>query len=244
MKKKSDEIGMNRTGNASSPVDSKKMLENVDPNVSTAPRIEKSRISAVRTAYSENAAPVGSVPPPASVKGTITTGTQMLMGKNPAVFINKLGERLAFERTGTRLYQAVISRYDVLKATPGFPKLGDLKKIHEDELAHFQMLWDSLVELGADPTVVTPGADLAGVESTGLLQVITDPRTRGAECLHSLLVAELADHDGWEMLIDLARSLGHDTLAGRFEKALQQEEMHLSSVRNWMTTIINNEAAA
>ena len=33
---------MNRTGNASSPVDSKKMLENVDPNVSTAPRIEKS----------------------------------------------------------------------------------------------------------------------------------------------------------------------------------------------------------
>lgn len=240
--KMSDEIGMNRTGNATSPIDSREMMENTDPSRSTAPPIENSRIAAVRMAYSENAEPVGTVPPPASVMGAISTGAQMMTGKNPTVFINRMGERLAFERTGSRLYQALISRYDALKSTPGFPELGELKKVHEDELAHFQMLWDSLSEFGADPTVQTPGADLVGVESTGLLQVLTDPRTNGSECLHALLVAELADRDGWELLIDLGKSLGHDDLVRRFEQALKQEETHLSSLRKWIRNTIQKEA--
>jgi len=238
-----DEIGMNRTGNATSPIDSRKMGENLeDPGIPVAPPIERSRISAVRTAYSENAEPVGTVSPPATIKNAVTTGTQMVIGRNPAVFINKLGERLAFERTGSRLYQAVISRYDALKSASGFPELGELQKVHNDEVSHFEMLWEALTELGADPTVQTPAADIAGVESTGLMQVLTDPRTNGAECLHSLLVAELADLDGWNMLIELAKSFGHDDLARRFQQAFMEEEEHLQSVRSWITTMTLKES--
>lgn len=237
-----EQMGMNRTGNATSPIDSREMMDNMDPDFPMAPPIEESEISVLRTAYSEAAEPVGTVPPPASMKGAMTTGVQMMTGKNPAVFINRLGERLAFERTGSRLYQALISRYDALKTAPGFPDLEAIKHIHSEEVAHFQIVWDALTELGADPTVQTPGADIAGVESMGLLQVLTDPRTSGAECLHSLLVAELADFDGWNMLIDLAKSFGQQDMAKRFSKALISEESHLRNVRSWITTVTFNEA--
>jgi hypothetical protein len=237
-----DEIGMNRTGTGASPLDSRAMMDNADPNASIAPEIDASLISAVRAAYSENAEPVGTIPPPASLKGALKTGAKMMLGKNPSVFINKLGERLAFERTGSRLYQAVISRYDALKSMDGFPPLSDVKIIHSEEVDHFEMLWDALKELGADPTVQTPGADIAGVEASGLLQVLTDPRTNGAECLHSLLVAELADRDGWDMLIDLAKSFGNDDMIERFQQALAQEETHLDNVRAWNMAITSKEA--
>lgn len=238
----SEGIGMNRTGNATSPIDSREMMDNVDPDRPSAPPIENSGISKIRTRYTESAEPLGTVPPPATVVGAVTTGIEKLTGKNPAVFINKLGERLAFERTGSRLYQALISRYDALKTVSGFPELAAIQRIHEDELAHFQLIWDTITELGADPTVQTPAADLAGVEATGLLQVLTDPRTNGAECLHALLVAELADNDGWNMLIELADSLGHDRIAARFNEALLQEDAHLHDIRSWIKNVTIAEA--
>jgi len=49
------------------------------------------------------------------------------------------------------------------------------------------------------------------------------------------MVAELADNEGWEMLIGLTRSFGQDELAERFERALEEEQTHLVSVRRWLT---------
>jgi hypothetical protein len=34
----------------------------------------------------------------------------MLGGKEPIVFLDKLGERAAFERSGTRLYETLIAK--------------------------------------------------------------------------------------------------------------------------------------
>jgi hypothetical protein len=92
----------------------------------------------------------------------------------------------------------------------------------------------ALESLGADPTAITPSANVASVEAMGIVQVITDPRTTLAQSLHAMLVAELADTEGWEILIELATRLGHDGMGDDFRDALRAEERHLAHVRQWV----------
>jgi hypothetical protein len=54
-------------------------------------------------------------PHPASMlKGSLKKGVAKLKGISPNMFLDKLGERIAFERTGTRLYDELISKYRAL----------------------------------------------------------------------------------------------------------------------------------
>jgi hypothetical protein len=73
-----------------------------------------------------------------------------------------------------------------------------------------------------------------GVQVAGLMKAMTDPRATFVRSLHALLVAELADNDGWWMLVELARALGQSELAGRFQQAWKEEQQHVGSVRRWM----------
>jgi hypothetical protein len=57
-------------------------------------------------------------------------------------------------------------------------------------------------------------------------------------------MAELADGDGWQLLIDLAEHLGFDEQAQRFRDALIEEERHVLRVRGWITAALIGEAGA
>jgi rubrerythrin len=120
--------------------------------------------------------------------------------------------------------------------------LDQLQQFRAEEASHIGLCWDALRQLGADPTVVTPMADANAVASIGLMQLITDPRTTIAQSLHAIHVAELADNDGWQLLIKLARELGQDEIVGRFQSALEEEDRHLASLRTWMEQLCLNEA--
>jgi ferritin-like metal-binding protein YciE len=76
-----------------------------------------------------------------------------------------------------------------------------------------------------------------GIETMGLLQAATDPRTTLAQTLHAALAAELADNAGWETLILLAEDAGHTTMVERFREALEHEVTHLENVRSWYTQL-------
>lgn len=96
--------------------------------------------------------------------------------------------------------------------------------------------------LGADPTAVTPEADLNGVASIGLMQIVTDPRTSVAQSLHAIHIVELADRDGWELLIHLTIEFGQEEMAANFRQALAEEERHLATVRDVMKSSCLSEA--
>ena len=89
---------------------------------------------------------------------------------------------------------------------------------------------------------MTPLADTNAVASIGLMQIVTDPRMTVAQSLHAIHVAELADNDGWQLLIKLARGMGQDDMAGRFQIALEDEDKHLAALRTWMEQICMGEA--
>lgn len=233
MMKEGVAIGKNRTGIDLSPIDKQQLIEATE---ATIPSMEgdMTEIADMRSEYLENGERLGSVPPPATVKGVASNALDALKGGNPAVLVDKLGERLAFERTGTRLYEALIAKHQNTESFPGAPTLEDLRHIQTEELEHFEMLRDVIIQLGGDPTTVTPAADVMAVSSLGLVQVLSDPRTTFMQSLEAILTAELVDNDSWAMLIRLTKAMGHPLVAQKFEKALAEEEEHLSKVRSWI----------
>lgn len=225
--------GPNRTGISVSPIDAKEMIA---ASAGDAPPSLRATLVPIRESYLEETGTVGSVPVPASVKGVLKTGASLLKGEHPAIFIDKLGERLAFERSGVRLYQAMLEKCAVSALLPE-EAVQKLRHFQHEELEHFEMLSAAMKSIGADPTAQTPGADLAGVESQGLVQAITDPRATIDQALHVLLAAEALDAPGWEDLIALAKALGHDTLADQFANALSQENIHLATIHAWYSQL-------
>lgn len=234
-------IGFNRTGLQMAPLGGTEQVTASD-EIPADIVGDRSALAHQRSEYGIHADRIGSVPVPGTFKGVANTLIKKLTGKNIEVLIDKLGERLAFERTGTRLYDALIA-----KAT-AMPKVNEqlrenLQQFRKEELQHFKLVSDALEALGADPTAQTPCADVVGVASLGLVQVITEPRTNLAQALNALLTAELTDNAGWELLIQLATQLGQTQLVADFEKALDEERNHLHTIRSWLEHELLNDAS-
>jgi hypothetical protein len=241
MKKASSDVGLNRTGIQTSPIDSKEAIEGAKQGLPSSLGSEAG-ILEVRALYAKESDGLGTVPVPATLKGMFQTAKGMLKGTKPTVFIDKLGERAGFERTGVRLYQAALLKFDVYGTWEGGPSREQLEKIHRDELAHFILVREAIEKLGADPTALTPSADLMSMASKGIPEVLVDPRTNLVQCLEALMVAELTDNAGWELLIELAQGLGQAELVEQFEEALGVEAEHLMLVRRWLSAGVTGEA--
>ena len=234
MTKQASDVGKNRTGIDTSPLDSKQMIEGAE-SLPVTRSLDDPGYHAVCASYAAEASPVGSVPPPRTLRGLASTALDFVKGQKSTVLIDKLGARLAFERTGVRLYGALCSKLQVLGSWEGGPTIEALREIEGEEMRHAQLIARVLREIGADPTAQTPAADLTGIEGTGLVQVLGDPRMDMGQSLHAILIAELTDNEGWVMLISLAREMGHAAMADEFEAARAAEDRHLLRVRAWLT---------
>lgn len=227
------EMGKNRTGISTSPKLTQEMVAGTAEFPPDLPGDER-QIATERSLRTKSGSTLGSVPPPPTVKGMLKSALTAVKGESPTQFIDKMAERLAFERTGTRLYEALLSKFDASGGFAGGPTRVELQRILEDEFSHFRMLEESVAKIGADPTVITPSADMHATMTKGVLEVMVDPRTNFAQCLEAILVAELVDNDGWEALTTMAEQAGQRDLATRFQRALAEEQGHLVNVRRWL----------
>lgn len=241
-------LGANRTGIQMSPLSGQSMQSFADANPPPpAAASEHSGIAALRSDYVHEAERIGSVPLPATVTGALSTVWSKLTGKKPEVLVDKLGERLAFERTGVRLYQALIDKVEASAADTSQPlpfALSDLEHIRDEEFEHLQLLISIVQSMGADPTAQTPSADVSAVAAGGVLQVLTDPRTTISQCLTAVLTAELTDEAGWDLLIQLVGEIDKDSdLLGQLQEAQQHEEEHVQRVQKWVSQLVLTEAS-
>lgn len=228
----STELGMNRTGAKISPLESVKTAEGAQnltvPSPGNINGIHENRIRYIR-----DADPIGTVPMPATLSGAFAALQEKIMNGDHT-FMDKLGERIAFERTGSRLYEALISKYEGSEETSGFPELTIIQNFYQEERRHFEMLCECMEEIGGDATAMTPSADVAGVAAMGWVQVMTDPRISFKDSLEIILQAELVDNACWETLIELAEDVGLSKLANRFQEAADEEAIHLSTIKEWV----------
>ena len=186
--------GPNRTGVALSPELEQAMNEAADA-LTPATDIDTSEMEANKLRYIAEAEAVGSVPPPISAEEASEP-----VGADPGpspMFLDKLGERIAFERTGTRLYDALIVKYRASRELDGgcsrlqWPRARrapeqpeeTLARIRAEELSTSTCSCEAMRSLGGDPTAQTPCADVSAVASSGIMQVLNDPRTTLGQCL-------------------------------------------------------------
>ncbi|MBW3549819.1 MAG: ferritin-like domain-containing protein [Proteobacteria bacterium] len=242
-------VGTNRSGIKMSPIDSDALLEVTEMTVPTSPG-DATALNTIRADYIADADGLGAVPPPLTVRGAASSAIAGLTGHHASVLIDKLGERLAFERGGVRLYDAFIGKLEMLQGArkggsngDGWPPMATVRSFREQELAHAHLLADALEKLGADPTAQTPCANLTGMTNMGLMQAMSDPRTNLAQSLQVLLMAEVADGEGWSGLIALAKDAGQSDLARHFSRALAEEERHTTSVRTWYRDAVAQDAS-
>jgi len=235
-------LGMNRTGVQMSPLDTADMLAGLAEF--PVPVDDERGDLQVRLEYADATDGLGSVPPPGTLKGMVKTGVDMLTGKRPQALVDKLGERLAFERSGVRLYDTLLVK---CRAMPGLLTAEDVQALalqRRQEQEHLALVVEAIETLGGDPTTQTPCADLVGVQGMGLVQAINDPRTSLLQSLEVVLHAELIDNAGWELLIGLASAAGHKDIASSFALALRQEAQHLAQVRAMVERLTLAEGSA
>ncbi|TMQ12824.1 MAG: ferritin-like domain-containing protein [Deltaproteobacteria bacterium] len=213
--------GANHTGLAVHPQQLQEMIEGTaefPPTSSGGP----AGIAELRVAYARAGEPHATMP----------TSSTVSAARLP--LIDKLGARLQFERTGTRLYDALISKLDAYGSFEGGPSRQQLLEIREQELGHALLVQDLIKSLGGDPTVITPCASVQATASKGIGDVLLDPRTSFVECLETILVAELADQESWAALVRAAEALGESSLTQKITRAQQTEVEHLTKVRGWL----------
>ena len=190
--------GMNKTGAASRPECAQAMAEAVQ-RFSPPSDIDTSAAEQVRLLYLAESQAVGSIPRPASFSGTLKTGVAQLMGERPELLMDKIGERLAFERSGVRIYDALIVKYQAL-SQEGVELPNALQALQaQDETGD--------AAAGAD--------DAAGaLPPTPALPALEWPQSLGGEAAADTLRrirAEELEH--FHMLTDAMQQLGGDTTA-------------------------------
>lgn len=226
-------MGMNRTGVQLSP-HRDDMLTLLDAPV---PDAGDGSLAQVRAEAIAEAEPIGTVSVPATLRGLYEAGKQMLSGHRAHALLDKLAERLAFERGGTRLYDALLAKAEHFADELPGETLAQLRQFRAEEAEHAQWVHEAIVAIGGDPTSVTPAANLVGVETFGLMQAITDPRTTLAQCLHAMLVAELADEAAWLLLVETVQQMGDGETARKFLTALEQERVHRATIARLHDTL-------
>lgn len=239
--KAATDIGFNRSGLATAPIMAPEMLEVVSLTVPSSEG-DAMPIARERAAITKVSEPAVTMPPPGTLKELAKTTVKMLKGEKATTFIDKLGERLAFERSGVRLYEAIVGKLVAFGSYEGGPSRSQLETILEQEREHFEFLVEAMMSLGCDPTAVTPSANLHDVMNSGLRLVVTDPRVDLRQSLEAALVAELSDNDCWGTLAALAQESGEEQLAQAFYERLHHEEEHLDMVRQWLSFGLSKEA--
>ena len=150
------------------------------------------------------------------------------------ILVDKLSERVAFERTGTRLYEALLSKYQDAEDKKGLPDKSRLELFQQEELKHFEVVSAAIKRVGGELPIISPATDLNGSLGMGWMLAITDARTTFIQALEIVLQAELVDSASWEILIELAERQELADVATQFQECLNEKEAHIVTLKQWL----------
>ncbi|WP_223637714.1 ferritin-like domain-containing protein [Corallococcus sp. EGB] len=170
-------------------------------------------------------------------KEVVGSALQAVEGAAPLLFVAQLRERLAFERTSSRLYAGLLVKTHALGSYPGGPTPERLVELHNQELDHLNLVRECIYRLGADVPQMAPLGDGADPRPHGLLRAVDDPCATLQDALCAVLISEILNNAGWAMLVDLAEELGPPDLAGAFREVLREEALHLDEVTTWVANL-------
>ncbi|NRD53038.1 ferritin-like domain-containing protein [Corallococcus exiguus] len=179
---------------------------------------------------------LGELQPP-DFRELVGQALQTAEGPTPLLFVAQLRERLAFERTSSRLYAGLLVKTHALGSYPGGPTPERLVELHNQELDHLNLIRECIYRLGVDASQLTAQGDGADPRPHGLLRAVDDPCATLPDALRAVLIAEILNNAGWAMLVDLAQELGPPDLVDAFREVLREETLHLEEVTTWVANL-------
>ena len=236
-------MGMNRTGIDTSPQQFQELLQGLEefPSMTTG---DEETLEVSRTSYIREADPIGTVPAPGTIKGVVKEGMQQVMGRNAEVLIDALGGRLAFERTGTRLYDAFLGKCEVRSEEAAVLPIDRYGSFERGGRPHGNRM-GRLTSVRSGPDMCdSPGRREWRSLRWGDAAVGRSTDVRTAQSLHAIHIAELVDNDGWQQLVKLALTLGQNAMAEQFRRAMAEEDQHLTVIRQLVEQLTAAQAGA
>lgn len=163
------------------------------------------------------------------------------LGKmNPEKVIDVLCERLEFERSGVKLYDAILKKVKASRHTQLKKVLRELQEHRDQEQEHAEWCAEQIRSLGGDPDEKTERALLVDIESQGIEQVIFSDAPL-SQMFHALNTAELADNGGWALLVGLADQAGDEEVKRAAQERLEHEAEHLKLTHRLLGLFMSNE---
>jgi bacterioferritin (cytochrome b1) len=150
-----------------------------------------------------------------------------LADTNREKVIDLLTERLTFERAAVKLYDRILEKMRESEDQQITKMLDPMLEHRDQEKEHEEWLEDQLRAVGGDADGETESARLVETESEGIEKVILEQRSSLSQMFHALLVAELADNAGWDLLVQIADEADDNSAKRAFKKRLHEEEEHL-----------------
>lgn len=157
---------------------------------------------------------------------------------NKAGLMDKLLERLRFEKSGVELYDLVLEHVD--GELPG-DMLQTLREHRAEEAAHMEMLARHVLDLGGDPGAETPSVRVVEENAERLAAIVRSEKAKPIHRLQCLLDAELEDSVSWDLLVALAREAGSSEMRKDFAQAERREIEHVRDTRRMIARLTGHE---
>lgn len=152
-------------------------------------------------------------------------------GRELKLLLEKLGEKLAYDRAFCRLYESFLKKRSTSFLRNIRVKGLELKTFERHvamKAAHYEILQDAFLNLGGDPEAIVPSEDLSTIAKLGIVSIFVDPRANMRSILHSVRIVELTGKSTTLYLTRLAYAAGLDDLAMDLEQAVEENEESLS----------------
>lgn len=165
---------------------------------------------------------------------------QKLAANNREKTVDYLTERLTFERAAVKLYDTVLHHLRGSKEPWTNRIVGQVEKHRNQEKEHEEWLEAQIRALGGTAHEKTDMSSVIERESRGVLDVASSD-VQLTHVFHALLMAELMDNAGWEILLELADRAGDDEARRAFRQRLHEEQDHLVLAREMMVMLAKNQ---
>jgi len=163
-----------------------------------------------------------------------------LAEKNVGRVIDLLNERLAFERTGVRLYDRMLLRMRLTEDREIGRMIDRMQRYRDEEREHEEWLEGQIRDLHGDDHMPTEKSVLVLAETQGIERVVQrDPWLQ--HDFHALLTAELADTAGWDLLVRVAGEFGDREARREFKERHREEQEHVLFVRKVVERFVKRE---
>lgn len=164
-----------------------------------------------------------------------------ILGKtNPEKVIELLSERLAYERSGIKLYDAILKKVKRSRHTQLKKLVKELEEHRDQEVEHAEWCAENIRMLGGDPDARTERVMLVETEAQGIEQIILGDAPL-SQMFHALNMAELGDNAGWAQLVGIAEQCGDEKAKKELQKRLRHEEEHLRLTHRILGMFVREE---